>query len=209
MIEAFRNVLFLGAHPDDEMACAGTLSRLAASGADVAAVAFSDCADLIPVGFTVDDLMNEWRTATAMLGITDLTLRDVPNRLFPEHRQEVLDYLIERRADDYDLVLVPASSDCHQDHSTVREEAIRAFKHTTILGYEHPQNTVRAAILSAYVALDPADVRTKVRHARTYQSQALRTYTDEKFIRGVAAMRGVQANTQWAEAFEVIRWILK
>lgn len=208
MIEKFRNVLFLGAHPDDEIACAGTLSRLTASGAHVESIAFSDCADLIPQGFTVEDLLAEWRAAAAHLGITDLTLRGIPNRYFPKYRQDVLDYLIERRDRNYDLVLLPARSDVHQDHATVSEEGIRAFKHSTILGYEHPQNTVGASIFNAYVRLDHRDVSTKLAHAGTYKSQAKRIYMDLDFIYGFAAMRGVQANAHFAEAFEVIRWML-
>ena len=38
-----------------------------------------------------------------------------------------------------DLVLLPASSDTHQDHNTVYTEGFRAFKHASILGYELPR----------------------------------------------------------------------
>lgn len=209
MIERFRRVLFLGAHPDDEFGCAGTLARLTASGAEVDVVTFSTCADLIPDGFSAADLIAEWQAATALLGIDPdrLSLHDVPNRFFPTHRQQVLDVLIDLRDRDYDLVLLPASSDIHQDHSTVSAEGIRAFKHSTILGYELPMNTVRASCFPAYVRLEPEHVELKLRHAATYRSQQHRIYFDPAFIRGVAAVRGVQANAAAAEAFEVIRWI--
>lgn len=209
MIDAFRRVLFLGAHPDDEFGCAGTLARLTAAGAEVDVVTFSTCADLIPDGFSAADLITEWQAATALLGIDPdrLSLHDVPNRFFPTHRQQVLDVLIGIRERNYDLVLLPASSDVHQDHATVSAEGIRAFKHSTILGYELPMNTVRASCFPAYVRLDPEHVDLKLRHAATYRSQAHRIYFDPAFIRGVATMRGVQANAPAAEAFEVVRWI--
>ena len=48
MIQSFRRVLFLGAHPDDEIGCAGTIARLSRAGSTVTALTFSDCA--VPEG---------------------------------------------------------------------------------------------------------------------------------------------------------------
>jgi LmbE family N-acetylglucosaminyl deacetylase len=208
-IEQFKRVLVLGAHPDDEMGCAGTLARLAEAGSEIDVVTFSDCRDLIPAGFTVGDLLNEWRSATQLLGIpvANLALHDIPNRNFPEHRQRILSVLDERVRIGYELVFLPASSDAHQDHATVSAEGTRAFKHATVLGYELPMNTVAASTLSCYVRLSDRHVNVKVQHASTYESQANRRYMDAYYIRGLVAVRGVQANMPAAEAFEVIRWI--
>ena len=35
-----------------------------------------------------------------------------------------------------DLVVLPNSTDVHQDHQVINREGIRAFKHSSILGYE-------------------------------------------------------------------------
>jgi len=208
LIDSFRKVLFIGAHPDDEFACAGTIAKLTLSGAEVDAMVFADCADQLPEGFDVLHLMVEWSDAMALLGVKDPLMNGMRNQHFPEFRQVILEQLYKRRNDGYDLVLLPATSDIHQDHSVIREEGIRAFKHTTILGYEQPQNTVRSTNLAAYVSLSPFLVDLKVKHAATYRSQAHRTYMREDFIRGLAAVRGVQANVDAAEAFEVIRWMM-
>jgi LmbE family N-acetylglucosaminyl deacetylase len=206
MIETFRSVLFLGAHPDDEMGCAGTLARLAEAGASVNVVTFSDCRDLIPAGFTVDDLRAEWRAALLLLGLSELpVMLDIPNRHFPAHRQAILGALDDLGA--YDLVLLPATSDVHQDHATVSAEGVRRFKHSTVLGYELPMNTIRQATWGGFVRLEPRHVEIKVEHARTYRSQAARPYMAEPFVRGLAAVHGVQAGCEAAEAFEVIRWL--
>jgi N-acetylglucosamine malate deacetylase 1 len=200
-------VLFLGAHPDDEMACSGYLRRLADEGAQISAVTFSDCDDLIPEGYTVDDLVGEWRTAMSLLGVSDVTLLDVPNRRFPEFRQTILAALDGYRGK-YDLVLCPAPSDAHQDHHTVTLEAIRAFKHTTLMGYELPMNCVGDARRTGYVRLTPALMDVKVRHAAAYRSQSLRPYMDPDYIRALARVRGVQAGCRDAEAYDVIRSII-
>jgi LmbE family N-acetylglucosaminyl deacetylase len=206
MIEHFHRVLFLGAHPDDEMGCAGTLARLAEAGASVNVVTFSDCRDLIPAGFTVDDLRAEWRAALLLLGLSEPpVMLDVPNRHFPAHRQAILGALDDLGA--YDLVLLPATSDAHQDHATVSQEGVRRFKHSTVLGYELPMNTVRSAVWQGYVRLEPRHVEIRVRHAQAYRSQAHRPYMAEPFVRAVPTFHGVQAGCAAAEAFEVIRWL--
>ena len=207
ILDEYQRVLVLGAHPDDECFCAGTIHRLIHGGARVELHTFSDCADAIPEGFTPEDLISEWETATDDLGIKCRNLYDIPNRRFPEYRQEILDALIGLR-DNYkpDLVLLPARSDAHQDHSTVRDEGIRAFKFTTVLGYELPMNTVGESLFNGFVQLGPFDLDRKVEHINTYRTQARRPYMQEQFVRGLAAVRGVQANVQLAEAFEVIRW---
>ena len=209
MIDSFRKVLFVGAHPDDETACSGLLSLLSANGACIDFLTFSDCRDQIPEGFTIDDLHDEWREALGLFNVGRRTLLvDIPNQHFPDHRQAILQEMVDRRDAGYDLVLLPASSDCHQDHSVVREEGIRAFKHTTILGYEHPQNSVRAVPMQCYVVLDEDDMEQKLAHAATYRTQAHRTYMQTDFIEAVARMRGVQAGAQYAEALEVVRWVM-
>ena len=214
MIERFRHILFLGAHPDDEMGCAGTIARLSESEADVEVLTFSDCEDLIPDGFTRDDLVDEWRKATTLLGVErkNLTLWDVPNRRFPENRQVILDALDRVRRLHWDrpfeLVLVPSPADAHQDHAQVAAEAIRVFKQTTILGYELPLNAVRANTLNAFVRLYADDITLKRRHAAIYRSQGGKPYMDPAYIEGLARVRGVQAGVDFAEAFEVIRWVL-
>lgn len=202
----FEHVLVLGAHPDDEVACAGTLARLREQGSRVALITFSECADLN----NRDVLSAEWESIVESLGGYGALL-DLPNRDLPRYREDILERLdAEIRihsGDPYDLVLVPARSDTHQDHATVTAEAIRVFKRTTMLGYEHCQNTVGSAVWNALVALEPQHVEDKITHARAYRSQALKPYMQEAYLRGVLALHGVQAGVDAAEAFEVIRWI--
>ena len=83
------------------------------------------------------------REATAELGIPEahLTVHDFDVRTFPERRQDILELLValwdEWRPD---VVFQPSHHDVHQDHQTIAQEGLRAFKRTTILGYEIPWN---------------------------------------------------------------------
>jgi len=48
----------------------------------------------------------------------------------------------------------------------------------------------------------------KVEALKCYESQKDRLYLSEEFIRSLAQTRGVQIDAKYAEAFEIIRWII-
>lgn len=207
MLQLGTRALVLGAHNDDEFACAGTIVRLVESGVEVHLAAFSPASASVPDGLPPDTVAREALDAIAVLGIPADRLRqyDYPVRHFPAHRQEILEELIVlRREVEPDLVLAPASTDIHQDHAVVSAEALRAFKHATVLGYEMPQNTI-AFRHACYVALEERHVAKKLEHAAAYRSQAGRPYLAPDAIRGLATVRGMQINRPAAEAFEVLR----
>jgi LmbE family N-acetylglucosaminyl deacetylase len=209
--ECFRRALVLCAHTDDEIGCAGTILRLGEHGAIVHYVAFSSCADSVPIGFAEDVLVGECQACTEALGIkrSEVEILSFPVRRFPEHRQEVLQKMVElRRQYNPDLVLTASSTDMHQDHTVVYEESFRAFKHTSMLGYEVPCNT-RTVGTSAFVAFDKELLEKKIAAIRLYKSQHQRSYTSADFLTGLAKVRGVQCGEEFAEAFEVVRLILR
>lgn len=204
----FSRVLFLGAHTDDEFGCSGTLARFAEEGLDVHYAAFSSCEESVPAGFPRDVLVGECRAAALRLGVPAENWRLLSYRVrhFPEHRQAILEELVRlRERVRPDLLLVPATSDIHQDHQVVCNEGLRAFKHVTVLGYELPMNTVTFKH-ACFVKLAERHLTRKVESLACYESQKFRSYTDAEFIRGLARVRGVQAGFDYAEAFEVIRW---
>jgi LmbE family N-acetylglucosaminyl deacetylase len=201
-------VLFLGAHTDDEFGCSGAMARFLDEGSEVFYAAFSPCEESVPAGFPRDVLRRESKAAAIRLGIAERNWRLYSYRVrhFPEKRQDILEELVKLREEvKPDLLLVPATSDIHQDHQTVCREAIRAFKHITVLGYELPMNTITFQH-ACFVRLDEKHLAAKIASLACYDSQKFRTYTEESFIRGLARVRGVQAGVEYAEAFEVIRW---
>lgn len=211
LLAGTRRALVLCAHTDDEFGCAGTITRLIEHGAEVRYIALSRCEESVPVGFAPDVLEHECRACTAALGV-DPALTEVlgfPVRYFPAQRQEILETLVRyNREWRPDLVLLPSSFDTHQDHATVFQEGFRAFKHATLLGYEMPQNLI-SFHNSAFVALTAEHIERKIAALGLYASQTFRPYSTGEFIRGLANVRGVQCNAAYAEAFEVIRLIVR
>src|SRR5204862_5056126 len=126
----------------------------------------------------------EVREATAELGIAveNLTVHDFDVRTFPEHRQEILETLIQIWNEwQPDAVFQPSLHDVHQDHQAIAAEGLRAFKRTTILGYEIPWNNFDFAY-QAYVALTKEHVDRKVAALAKYASQQHRRYSDPEYI---------------------------
>jgi N-acetylglucosamine malate deacetylase 1 len=210
VIAAGRRVLVLAPHTDDgEFGCGGTIARMVEAGADVHYVAFSTASRSLPAGFPADTLAREVRLATAALGIPEDNLRvhDFDVRTFPDTRQEILEILVALNADlQPDVVLQPSLGDIHQDHETVAREGLRAFKRTTLLGYEIPWNCFEFR-QQAFVGLEPHHLDAKVAALRCYESQQHRNYANEEYIRNLARTHGIVSGRELAEAFEVYRLI--
>jgi len=203
-------ILVLAPHTDDaELGCGGTMARFHAEGKEIYVAAFSTARASLPEGANPDMLRNEFLAAMEILGIPPekLFVYDYKVRMLSYHRQEVLEEMIKlRNLIQPDLVLLPSGSDLHQDHEVVYNEGLRAFKQTSIWGYELPWNHVSFST-QAFVKLSQVHLDMKWKMMTTYESQfqKQRAYFTKEFIEGLARVRGVQVNETFAEAFEVIR----
>lgn len=204
-------ILVLAPHTDDgEFGCGGTIARYVENGARVIYVAFSAAEQSVLPHLPRDILRTEVRKATAVLGVKDedCVILDFEVRRFPELRQQILDKMIElNRLYAPDMVFLPSANDTHQDHQTIAQEGFRAFKRTTMLGYEVPWNNLDFRT-SCFVELSGDQLETKVRAVGMYESQSHRDYACQEFIRSLALTRGVQIGKRYAEAFEVVRWVI-
>ena len=208
MVGTWQRALVLAPHTDDgEFGCGGTMARLVEQGAEVRYVAFSIATKSLPEGFPPDTLAREVRAATAVLGVPEesLTVHDFEVRTFPDHRQEILELLIglwEKWRPD--VVFQPSLHDVHQDHQVVAAEGLRAFKRTTVLGYEIPWNNFDFTY-QAYLALEKGHVEKKVAALAEYASQQHRRYADPDYVWNLARAHGINVNREYAECFQVYR----
>ena len=205
-----KRLLVLAAHTDDgEIGAGGLVSKLSRAGLEKKYVAFSSCAESVPEGFPADVLVDEVREATRCLGFQEheLTILDFAVRHFPAFRQEILEAMVAlKREYNPDLVLVPTSYDVHQDHSVVNQEAKRAFKDCTLLGYEMPWNCIEFRT-DLVVELTERNISDKLQAIRCYKSQSFRKYGDGAPLLKLAELRGSQIGVNLGEAYEVIRWV--
>ena len=207
-----KTILVLAPHTDDgELGCGGSISKFTAEGKKVYYAAFSLCSKSLPAGLPADTLAHECKKATAVLGIPadNVTLFDFEVRNFPNLRQGILEELVMlNKKIRPDLLFIPSSTDIHQDHGVIHQESLRAFKNSSILGYELPWNHSQFNS-TFFINLSEYNIVKKTEALKAYKSQAHRNYMKEDFIRSLAKVRGVQvqSDTEYAEAFEVYKMI--
>lgn len=205
-----KKILVLAPHTDDgELGCGGAIAKYVAEGADIYYAAFSLCTQSLPAHLPSDTLAHECRKATSILGIKadHLLFFNYAVREFPSVRQAILEEMVKLNKDiSPDLVFMPAATDIHQDHQVIHQEALRAFKHSSLAGYELPWNNF-SFTTRFFISLSEEHLLKKTAALNAYQSQSHRSYMQESFIRSLAAVRGVQCNAPFAEAFDIYRAI--
>jgi LmbE family N-acetylglucosaminyl deacetylase len=202
-------VLFLGPHPDDaEFSSGGTISKMLENGLDIHYAVFSMCEKSIPKNFAPGSIKEELFEATSFLGIKreNLHLFDYEVRVFPQYRQEILEDLIKLRAKlKPDLVFVPSSTDIHQDHKTIYEEGVRAFKNSCLLGYEMPWNNFTFNS-NLFVTLEERHLEKKINTLKFYKTQLGRPYSSDEYTRSLMKFKAIQIQEELCETFEILRW---
>jgi len=204
-----QRLLVLAPHTDDaELGCGGSIARFAEEGTAVHVVAFSSAEDSLPAHLPSDTLKVEYLEAMPRLGVPreNLTVHGFQVRRLSYHRQEILEELVRlKRVIDPDLVFMPSGHDVHQDHQVIHAEGLRAFKDVSLLGYELPWNHITFSA-QAFVRLEARHIELKWNALQAYRSQLDlgRPYFEKAFLEGLARVRGVQAKSPYAEAFEVL-----
>ena len=196
----FEKVLALSPHTDDvELGAGGSIAKLVEKGCQVNMFVFSWCDN--------EQNIEAVKKASKILGISNLKICDFERRRFPYQRQEILQILYDYNLEnEVDLVLTPATTDLHQDHAVATIEAMRAFKHSTVLGYEIPWNNIQMTT-NSFIPLEERHVKKKIKALQCYHTQKDKYYFTEDYFRSILKTRGMQIQTKYAEAFEVIKFV--
>ncbi|MGD0952890.1 MAG: PIG-L family deacetylase [Methanotrichaceae archaeon] len=207
-------VLILSPHTDDgELGCGGSIAKLLEEGNELLWVVFSVAEESLPESSPKDTLKREFLKVTEHLGLEERNyeIHNFKVRHLQEHRQEVLEEIVKlRRNFRPDMVMIPSLNDYHQDHQVVANEAVRAFKmDASIVGYELPWNHITFDT-TMFIRLEKRHIEKKCDLLKYYESQFRkeRNYFSMEYVFGLARVRGTQCNTAYAEAFEVIRWMI-
>jgi N-acetylglucosamine malate deacetylase 1 len=198
-----KRILFLGAHPDDiELGCGALLNHIARQ-TDVLCVTLSDNQK----NALLKNVVNELYDSMAILGVpkNKVVVQEFTTRKFPDMRQEILEYLLELRRDfKPEIVFVHTRQDIHQDHNVVTEEALRAYRGITVLGYD--------VVRSSYgffphflVEVTEEDVGKKIEALSQYETYHDRYYFDTDLLRATMIRHGALAERPFAEGFDILR----
>lgn len=196
---------FIGAHPDDiEIGCGALIANIAPH-TEILCVTLSDNQK----NPALVNLVEEHYRSMAVLGVPEksIVLGTFETRRFPHFRQEILEYMIQLdRSFNPDIVFVHSRADIHQDHGTVTEEALRAYRGKTVLGFD--------VIRSSYgffpqflVEVTEEDVEKKIAALQEYKTYASRYYFAPEITRATLVRNGAIAERPFAEGFDILRII--
>src|SRR4030042_33321 len=202
----FEKILVVSPHTDDgELGCGGSIAKFAREGKEVVHLVVFD-----PVKQSAE-ILGEFERSNLSLGVlsSNRMVLNFEMRNFEGNRQKILDLMIDlEKRFKPDLVFLPSSRDFHQDHATVSREGLRAFKFSTILGYEEPWNNL-AFETCCFVEVSEEDLSKKMEALAQYDSQKGHYYFSEDILRSLARVRGMQIKVKYAEAFEALRVMIR
>ena len=196
-------VLFLGAHPDDiEIGC-GALIHNIVNKTEILCVTLSDNQknpDLTKV-------KNEHLRSMKILGVPEEKVIFGPftTRIFHDSRQDILEYFLKLRKDfKPDLIFTHSKQDVHQDHNTMTDESLRAFRGITVLGFD--------VVRSSYgffphflVEVTEEDANKKIEALAQYVTYQDRYYFNAELTRSIMVRHGARAERPFAEGFDILR----
>lgn len=198
-----KRVLFIGAHPDDiELGCGALIHQIVRK-TEILCVTLSDN-QKNPL---LTNLVQEHYRSMAVLGVPRerVILGPFTTRIFPDSRQEILEYFLKLRRDFApDLIFVHSRADVHQDHNTITEEALRAFRGITVLGYD--------VVRSSYgffphfiVQVSEEDVNKKIEALAQYETYRDKYYFNRELTRAIMVRHGALGEVPFAEGFDILR----
>jgi LmbE family N-acetylglucosaminyl deacetylase len=203
MIFYGKRVLFLGAHPDDiELGCGALIHHIAGQ-SEVFCVTLSDNQE----NTELKSVVAEQYRSLAILGVPRERARYGPfrTRVFPQARQEILEYFLKLRQELHpEIIFVHSAHDVHQDHLAMTDEALRAFRGITLLGFDVVRSSY-GFFPDFLVEVTEADVGAKLEALAQYETYRDRYYFNEELTRSIMVRHGALAERPFAEGFDILR----
>jgi len=207
MIFYGKRILFVGAHPDDIELGAGALIHHILPGCDVLCVTLSDNQK----NPALQNLVQELHASMSVLGVPKekAVVEKFTTRQFPDTRQEILEYLLKlRREFKPEIVFVHSKADIHQDHNVVTEEALRAYRGTTVLGFDVVRSSY--GFFPHFLAeVTEEDVNKKIEALSQYKTYSKTYYFNPALLRATMVRHGALAERPYAEGFDILRIVGK
>jgi LmbE family N-acetylglucosaminyl deacetylase len=202
-----KRIFFIGAHPDDiELGCGALISNIA-SAAEVFCITLSDNQK----NPKLTNLVNEHFDSMSILGVPKdhVIVGDFETRRFIQARQEILEFLFElNQKYKPDMVFIHSKSDLHQDHGVVTEEALRAFRGTSVFGFDVIRSS-QGFFPTFLVEVSEKDAQTKINSLAAYKTYHEIYYFGEELTRSILIRNGALCERPFAEGFDILRMVGK
>jgi len=207
MIFHGKHVLFLGAHPDDiELGCGALIHHIKGM-SDLLCVTLSDN-QKNPL---LKNVVDEHYRSMERLGVPREKVMFGPftTRIFHDSRQDILEFFLKLRNDfQPDIIFVHSKQDVHQDHNTMTEEALRAFRGITVLGFDVVRSS-HGFFPHFLVEVTEDDVNAKIEALSQYETYREKYYFNNELTRAIMVRHGALAERPFAEGFDILRIVGK
>jgi len=213
------NIMAIGAHPDDiEFGCGGTLINHKEFGDKVIYVCMTDTESIDATKGKVirseSELKSETQCAADILGVDNIFYLPFKDLHVPFSFDSVsrLETLIKQYQ--IDTIYTHWSGDSNQDHISTFKTTMAAARYVkNIYCYEQipiPRHTDNPMRVNSYTDISRS-FDLKIKAAECHQSQ-FKKYKAAGFdvtenLTTLAKFRGIQANCQYAEGFQVIKQV--
>ena len=199
-----KRVLFLGAHPDDiEIGCGALIHHLVQQETDFLCVTLSDNQK----NPDLKNIKDEHYKSMKVLGVPEDKIVFGPfiTRVFPDARQEILEFFLKLRKEfQPDLIFTHSKQDVHQDHNTMSDEALRAFRGITVLGFDVVRSS-HGFFPHFFVDVTEEDVNAKIKALAEYETYRDKYYFNAELTRSIMVSHGALAERPFAEGFDILR----
>jgi len=130
-------------------------------------------------------------------------------RRFMHDRQEILEFLIDlNKKYQPEIVFVHSKSDLHQDHSVVTDETMRAFRGTSVFGFDVIRST-QGFFPTFLVEVSNQDVDKKIASLAAYKTYENKYYFNPELTRAILIRNGALCERPFAEGFDILRMVAK
>jgi LmbE family N-acetylglucosaminyl deacetylase len=198
-----KKILFLGAHPDDiELGC-GALIANQSKTTEIICATLSDN-QKNPL---LSNVVAEHHASMQILGVKkeNVILGSFETRRFMQQRQEILEFLITlKKEHSPDVVFVHSQADLHQDHNAVTREALRAFRGSSVFGYDVIRSS-QGFFPAFLVVVTESDLNQKVNSLAAYKTYADKYYFAPELTKAILIRNGALCERKYAEGFDILR----
>lgn len=198
-------VLLVEAHPDDVvLGCGGTVAKFMGK-MRFSSVTFAPCTE-DPLN---EGVLEENKKALNLLGVMDILHFSYPRNELFLHAQKIRNNLHKIKTEYHpNVIFCPSASDLHPDHSLVGQCCITIFRDSaTILAYPILRSLGNFQP-TCFVSLSQKHINLKLEALNIFKTQFRRQYFKDSIFLSELVYYGARINQEYAEAFEVLRWVM-
>jgi LmbE family N-acetylglucosaminyl deacetylase len=201
----YKSILVIEPHPDDFMSCFSTLSRIRRHNPDCNIYDYYACPcteDPKNVNHIEDHIK-----VLKLLNIEPICGYHPRNGWIDDYKQKFRDemFILKNKLNP-ELIFCSTPHDFHQDHRAISECVETIFRcNSTILGYEVMRSVMPDFKPNLFLVIEKQDYDLKMKAINMYKSQIKhRFFFKQEKYSAQMIMRGIQIETMYAEAYELM-----